>query len=208
VALVLYDNPSSSNALKARFMLAELGLAYERRLVPFDLPRPDWYLAVNPVGGIPTLEDDGVIVSESNAILRYLATREERHDLYPPDAVTRARIDEMLDRWSLTFRPAFFRYESPALGYAPGKGMGGRAPERDALPAVVEAIAPLLEILDAIVDSSGWALGSFTLADVAAAPVLYRTVHSGLDLAPFPNVLRWRDTVTARPSFAAAEPVV
>ena len=57
MGLLLYDNPVSSNALKVRFMLAELGLGYERRTVPFDLPRPDWYLAVNPVGGIPALDD-------------------------------------------------------------------------------------------------------------------------------------------------------
>jgi glutathione S-transferase len=206
--LLLYDNPVSSNALKARFMLAELGLAYERRTVPFDIPRPDWYLAVNPVGGIPTLDDDGFVVSESNTILRYLALREGRDDLYPPDRAGRALVDELLDRWSLTFRPAFFRYEAPALGFAPGKGMGGAEPDTSALPAVAEAIAPVLRTLDALAGPSGTPLGRFTIADVAAAPVLYRTRHTGLDLAPYPNVERWRDTLVARPAFAAAEPVL
>ena len=125
MALVLYDNPVSSNALKARFGLTEMGLAYERRTVPCDQPRPDWYLAVNPVGGIPTLDDDGFVVAESSAILRYLAAREGRDDLYPTSRDERAPIDVFLDRWSLTFRPAFFRYEAPALGFVVGKGMGG-----------------------------------------------------------------------------------
>jgi glutathione S-transferase len=209
VALVLYDNPRSSNALKVRFMLAELELAYERHAVPFDLPRPDWYLAVNPVGGIPTLLDgDLPALAESNAILRYLAGRENRHDLYPPEPRARAPVDELLDRWSLTFRPAFFRYEAAALGYVAGKGMHERNPETEKLPDIAAAIAPVLTTLDAIVDASGWALGEFSLADVAAAPVLYRTEHTGLDLRPFPNVLRWRDTVTARPAFGAAEPII
>ncbi len=189
-------------------MLAELELDYERRTVPFDLPRPDWYLAVNPVGGIPTLQDGEFALAESNAILRYLAGREGRRDLYPLEPRSRAPVDELLDRWSLTFRPAFFRYEAAALGYVPGKGMNGREPDTAELPGIAAAIEPVLNTLDALVDTSGWALGRFTLADVAAAPVLYRTVHSGLDLGPFPNVLRWRDTVTARPSFAAAGPVV
>ena len=86
--------------------------------------------------------------------------------------------------------------------------MRGREPDTHELPGIAAAIAPVLKTLDALVDASGWALGRFTLADVAAAPVLYRTTHSGLDLQPFPNVLHWRDTVTARPAFAAAEPVV
>jgi glutathione S-transferase len=208
MGLLLYDNPRSSNALKARFLLAELDLPYERRTVPFDLPRPDWYLAVNPVGGIPALEDDGLVLAESQAILRYLAGREGRVDLYPDDLRERAAIDEFLDRWALTFRPAFFRYEARALGFVPGKGMGAGPPELDALPEIAEAIAPQLRLLNGLVDPSGLALGRFTIADAAAAPVLYRTTHTGLDLGPYPNLERWRDTLIARPAFAAAEPVL
>jgi len=208
MALLLYDNPVSSNALKARFMLAELGLDYERRTVPFDLPRPDWYLAVNPVGGIPALEDDGFVVAESHAILRYLASRERRDDLYPTELRARTEVDAFLDRWALTFRPAFFRFEAPALGFVPGRGMGGGPPDPAALPAIAEAIAPLLDLLDGLVDPCGLALGRFTIADVAAAPVLYRTTHSGLDLGPYPNVLRWREVLSGRVAFTAAEPVL
>ena len=207
MGLVLYDNPVSSNALKVRFMLAELGLDYERRNVPFDLPRPSWYLAVNPIGGIPALEDDDVVLAESHAILRYLAGRERRDDLFPADVRSRATVDEFLDRWALTFRPAFFRHESPALGFVPGKGMLGGDPRLDEVPAVVEAITPTLRLLDEILDPSGFALGRFTIADIAAAPILFRTTKTGLDLAPYENISRWRETMLAWPSFAAAGPV-
>ena len=57
--LALYDHPISSNALKVRCLLAELGLEYERRTVPIERPRPQWYVDLNPLGGIPSLEDDG-----------------------------------------------------------------------------------------------------------------------------------------------------
>jgi len=191
-----------------RFLLAELGLEYERRTVPYDQPRPDWYLAINPVGGIPTLDDDGFVLSESNAILRYLANREGRDDLSPADARERARVDMTLDRWSLTFRPAFFRHEAAALGFVPGKGVGAGEPDLEAASRIEAEISPTLKTLDALVDPSGYALGTFTLADAAAAPVLFRTTKSGLDLEPYPNVLRWRETVTARSAFAAARPVL
>jgi len=189
-------------------MLAELGLAYDRRTVPFDQPRPDWYLAVNPVGGIPTLDDDGFTIAESHAILRYLAAREGRGDLCGGDPRERGLVDQFLDRWALTFRPAFFRYEAPALGFVAGKGMRAGPPDTDALPGVAEAIAPQLRLLDGIVDPSGYAIGRFTLVDGTAAPVLYRTTHTGLDLSSYPSVERWRETLVTRPSFAAAEPVV
>ena len=74
MTLVLYDNPLSSNALKARFLLAELGLEYERREVPFDEPRPPWLTEFHPFGRIPALDDDGFRLGGSNTILRYLAS--------------------------------------------------------------------------------------------------------------------------------------
>ena len=46
--LALYDHPISGNAQKVRFLLAELGLEYERRAVPIERPRPQWYADINP----------------------------------------------------------------------------------------------------------------------------------------------------------------
>lgn len=188
-------------------MLAELGLEYDRRTVPYDRPRPDWYVAVNPIGGIPTLDDDGFVVAESNAILRYLANRERDDDLYPADPRDRARVDTALDRWSLTFRPAFFRHEVQALGFAPDKGMGGSDPDPAAAQAVAAEIAPTLRTLDGLVKDRDYWLRSFTLADVAAAPVLFRTTKTGLDLTAYPAIRHWREVVTSRPGFLAAEPI-
>src|SRR5450432_113153 len=110
-AMLLYDNPVSTNALKVRFLLAELGLAYDRREVPLALPRPDWHLAQNPIGGVPTLSDDGLVLAESNAILRYLAQREGRGDLYPSAPAERAPVDQFLDRFATALRGPFFQVE-------------------------------------------------------------------------------------------------
>jgi glutathione S-transferase len=201
VAVILFDNPISSNALKVRFLLAELGLPYERREVPLARPRPQWYLDVNPVGGIPTLQDGDLILSESNAILRYLANREGRNDLYPRDAAARAAVDEFLDRFSMTLRPALYRVEEHALGF------GGLEPDPAAARRAERDIFDTLWLFDRLVQSEGYALGWFTIADAAAAPVLFRTTRTGLDLSPFPNLLRWRETVTSRPAFKWADPV-
>jgi glutathione S-transferase len=205
--LALYDHPISSNALKVRFLLAELGLEYERRTVPIERPRPDWYVEVNPLGGIPTLEDGDLVLSESNSILRYLANREGRDDLYPSDPAGRARVDVALDRYSLTFRPAFFQVEMLALGFTSAGGFGSGPADPEAALAKAAEVAPTLAVFDGLVDPSGHWLGRFSLADIAAAPALYRTTVSGQDLSPYPNLLRMRDTLIARPAFSQAEPV-
>jgi glutathione S-transferase len=206
--LALYDHPISSNALKVRFLLEELGQAYERREVPMRRPRPADYVALNPLAGIPTLIDGDLVLSESNAILRYLAGAYGGEEVYPADPRLRAPVDELLDRYSLSLRPALFSVEAFALGFTPEEGFGSAAADPDAAVRRAGEIAETLHRFDRLIDSGGYALGRFTIADCAAAPALYRTTNTGMDLTPYPNLLRWRDTLMARPAFARAEPVL
>jgi glutathione S-transferase len=206
--MLLYDNPASSNALKVRFLLAELGLAYDRREVPLTHPRPDWYLAQNPLGGVPAIDDDGLVMAESNAILRYLAQREGRADLYPVEPAERARVDEFLDRFALTLRAAFFQVEREALGFVQGIGLGAKEGDPEAARAKEAAVAGTVALFERLVADNGTVLGTFTIADCAAAPVLYRTVNTAMDMAPYPKLLRIREAIMARDAFSAAGPVL
>ncbi|HET6171101.1 MAG TPA: glutathione S-transferase family protein [Gaiellales bacterium] len=206
--MLLYDNPMSSNALKVRFLLAELGLEYDRREVPISQPRPDWYLAENPLGGIPALQDGDLVLAESNAILRYLAQREGRADLYPAAPAQRAPVDEFLDRFATAFRGAFFQVERLALGFVQGRGFEQGPPDPEGARAKEAEVAATVELFERVVADNGTVVGSFTIADCAAAPVLFRTRNSGMDLTPYPKLLRLRETVTARDGFAAAGAVL
>jgi glutathione S-transferase len=203
MTLVLYDNPASSNAMKVRFLLAELGLDHERRTVPLARPRPDWYVERYPFGTIPYLEDGGLGVGESNAILRYLANREGRGDLYPVEPAARARVDWALDAWSTQFRGGFYPAEAIGLMHRDLEQGGGRPDEADAgeLASALEAARPKLDLMERFVADNGTVLGSFTIADCAFAPVLWRWYRLPLPFDPWPRVARLRDTVTARPAF-------
>jgi len=207
VGLVLYDNPASSNALKVRFALAEAGLTYERRDVPLARPRPAGYLAVNPLGLIPALDDDGFVLCESHTILRYVALRAGRDDLYPGAMRDRARVDEFLDRFATTIRPAFFRVEVPALGYVPGRGFGAAPPDAEATTTAIAELAPVLEILEDLVGDRAVVLDRFTIADCALAPVLFRHRRTGVDLTGYPRLSALQETILSRPGWTAADPV-
>jgi glutathione S-transferase len=197
--LTLYDNALSSNALKVRFLLAELGLAYEKREVPFDRPRPEWVTSFHPLGGIPALDDDGFRLGESNAILRYLAARENRDDLYPADPKARAGVDWVLDAWSTAVRPVAL----PVERYGGIFGEVEEAPLAGALPAAEE----VWTAVDRLLAANGTATGTFTIADVCAGPTLFRWKKLPIDHARWPNTNLLADTVLARPAFAAAGPV-
>jgi glutathione S-transferase len=201
--LTLWTNPWSSNAQKVSFLLGELGLGFEQRIVSLARPRPAAYLALNPVGGLPLLQDDDFLLAESQAILRYLAARAGRDDLYPADPRDRARVDEFLDRFATGLRTQLFRRELVMLGWTAAQGFRAEDADPDAAPAIEAEIQPAIALLDGLVGERGAVLDRFTIADCALAPVLARARDTGLDLSPFPRLAALSDRLLARPAWAA-----
>ena len=96
--LKLYDTPISGNCHKVRLMLSILGIEYEK--IPVSLPdgeqkKPD-YMAIHPFGKVPAIDDDGVYMWDSQAILVYLATKYGNTDWYPDDPVERGQVHSWL----------------------------------------------------------------------------------------------------------------
>jgi glutathione S-transferase len=209
MGIVLYDNPVSANAMKVRFLLAVLELDYEREYVPMPRPRPDWYLARYPFGTIPFMEDGELELGESNAILRYLANREGRTDLYPTEPAARARVDWALDAWSTQFRGGFYPAERIGLMHEDIEKGGGRSEDADQeeLAEAIDGAREKLDLMERFVAGNGTVLGTFSIADCAFAPVLWRWYRLPLSFEPWPKVALLRDTVTAHPAFAAMGPV-
>src|SRR5688572_31173181 len=100
--LKVWGQPRSINVQKVLWALEELELKYERLDVTDKLKTPE-YLALNPNGLMPTLQDGDAALWESNAILRYLFARYGKAPLFPEDHVTRARADAWNEWYNLTF---------------------------------------------------------------------------------------------------------
>jgi glutathione S-transferase len=189
--LTLYDNRGSTNAIKVRFLLAELGLDYERIDVPLD-DKPAWYADVHPFNLLPALVDGDLTVTESNTALRYLAAREGRDDLYPSDAVRRARVDMLLDSLSLEVRPALWAAEEPVVYGLPSDVDWGPALDR-ALTGYERLIA-----------DEGYAAGEFSIADCAIAGRMQYIDQLPIDLGRYPRLSRVLRLTFARPAYRAA----
>lgn len=209
MTLTLHHHPLSSNAQKAQLMLDVVGADYALREVPFEAERADWHVAVNPMGGIPALVDDGFRLAESNTILRYLADREGRDDLYPRDPQARATVDWMLDLWALVIRPALFPYESAQYGIVMGRGILQKeaAPEDEVRALFDKAVPKLRQAMDVLDPVGPWAcLGRRTIADIAGAPALHRLLAAPVDVDQVPRLRAWAEACVAMPEWQALIP--
>jgi glutathione S-transferase len=111
--LRILGRANSFNVRKVLWACDELGLPFEREdwgrgYQPTSDPR---FLELNPIGLVPAVIDDGIVLRESNTIVRYLATKHGAEELYPRDPVKRAHVEEWMD-WanyetSISLRGAF-----------------------------------------------------------------------------------------------------
>src|SRR6185312_485743 len=100
--LKIWGRTTSSNVQKVLWTCAELDIRFERVDWggPFGGNKDPAYLAMNPNGLVPTVEDDGLIIWESNTITRYLCVTRGGAHLHPPDPAQRTRVERWMD-WQL-----------------------------------------------------------------------------------------------------------
>lgn len=178
--------------LRVLWALEEMGLPYT--IVGMDHPNHDLdsaaYRALNPFGQIPVIDDDGVVVSESGAILLYLARKSGK--LMPRDLAGEAQVL----RWSFT---ALTTIELPVLSLWFVNLSGGRGSKpSDALQGWAEM---RLKQLDGwLADRHYIATDEFTVADILMAHVLDAGTRPEM-LEPYPNLLAYRARCTERPAW-------
>jgi glutathione S-transferase len=195
--LRIWGRLSSINVQKVVWCADELGLAYERVDVGGKFGRNDTpqYLAMNPNGLVPVIEDDGFVLYESNAIVRYLCARSRNAELWPDDLRRRADADRWMD-WQAT---AF----TPATRDAFWNLLRTPEPQRDA--AAVETSRVKSEkcaaILDAHLTGREYVCGdAFTAADIVVGCAAHRWLNMPLPRAARPHIERWYAQLKARPA--------
>jgi glutathione S-transferase len=160
--LKIWGRSNSVNVKKALWCAEELGLKYERvdAGMQFGVVNTPEYRRLNPNGLVPTLEDDGLVLWESHAVVRYLAARHDAGRLWPLDPVRRADSDRWMD-WNFTLwnalRPVFW-------------GLIRTPPEKRDAAAIEEGqkkSADLLGILDAALAGRAFVAGDeLTIGDI------------------------------------------
>ena len=194
MTMTLYHHSLSGHSHRVRLMLSLLGI--EAQLVEMDLlagaHKQADFLAKNPFGQVPVLEDNGVTLSDSNGILVYLASRyDESGSWYPEDSVTRAEVQRFLSvaAGQVAFGPAAARLVNV---------FGANLDHEGALSIANS----LLKVLDAHLADRAWLVGeSPTIADIANYAYLAHAPEGGVDLSTFPAVGKWLERIERLPGF-------
>jgi glutathione S-transferase len=197
--LKIWGRNTSSNVQKVMWAIGEMKLAHQRIDVggAFGKNNEAPYLAMNPNGLVPTLEEeDGFTLWESNSIVRYLAAKHDNRTLEPADLKTRGRAQQWMD-WQLSvIGPAI----TPVFW-----GLIRTPPEKRDHAAIdagkVKTIAAAKMLDDQLGKTSYLAGDAFSYGDIPVGIMIYRFVQLIPERPPMPNLDRWYAAISSRPAF-------
>ena len=196
--LRIYGRIDSANVQKVLWACAEMGVAYDRIDMGMQYGGNDTpeYLAMNPNGRVPTIDDDGFILWESNAIVRYLSAKHDSGGLYPPDQRVRADAERWMD-WQLgTLAPAF----TPMfLGLV---RMSESERDENAIEKSRAETARLFGFMDQRLAGRRYLVAdTLTIADIPFAGFVYRWFEMDVERPSMPAFEAWYERLCARDAF-------
>jgi glutathione S-transferase len=206
----IHFHPVSTASRPVILFCEQSGIKYEPVVV--DLMKGEHkspaFLKLNPNGLVPVLEDGDFVLSESSAILKYLA---DKHDspAYPKDLKKRARVNELMD-W---FNTQFYRELGYHIVYPQTFPHHKRTPD-DVNTATIEWGKKQLEAWAEVLDKSYIGSNKFvcgneiTLADYLGAEILSSGDLIGVNVKRYPNIDRWMNTMRALPAWKKVHEVI
>jgi glutathione S-transferase len=198
--LTVYGRANSSNVQAVMWGLTELGLSAQRLdygHVHGGTDTPE-FRAMSPHGRVPVLRDGGVVIWESCAILRYLASRYgDGGAFWPAEPAARAQVD-MWAEWSkLSLAMAF---TTPI--FWPRVRFSAKDRDEAALSQAIVAFETELDKLEDVFATRDFVAGDqFSLADVIAGHLMYRYYDIDIPRKPLARVADWYARLSARPAY-------
>lgn len=196
--LKIWGRTNSINVQKVLWCCGELGLPFERidAGMKFGVNNTDAYKAMNPNGLIPTIDDDGFVLWESQAIVRYLARKHGYGSLCPSDPQHYADADRWMDWYATTpwpsLQPIFWN-----LVRTP--------PEQRNMPLVAELtkkVATAFTLLDAHLAGRSYVTGeNFTMGDIPLGCAITRWLNLPLERPALPNIDAYYRRLQQRPAY-------
>ena len=196
--ITVWGRRNSVNVQKVMWTLGELELDYQRHDVAGSFGQNDSndYLAMNPNGVVPTLQDGELTLWESHVIVRYLARTYGQGSLWPTDPTMLAHADQWMDWITSTFIPPFLQLFFNKVR-KPAEKVDAVAMQRGHQDCE-KLLASLENWLEARAYIAG---GEFSMGDVPTGAVLNRYFNIDIEHTDFPNIQIWLTRLRERPSY-------
>ena len=195
--LTIWGRLNSHNVKKVAWFAEELGMAYRRIDIGGQFGMDAAYLAKNPNALIPTIEDEGLVLWESNAILRYLAARHGGEKWWPADPATRAIGDRWMD-WQAGYADA----QRNAFVHCIRKPEAER--DQTAIAASAAACAKLLAVPERYLEEQPWLSGdAFGIGDIPIGVYIHTWFNLPIERPAFPHLENWYARLRERPGYAS-----
>ena len=200
--LKIWGRKNSSNVRKALWIAEELGLEYESINAggAFGLNDQPQFLARNPNGVVPMIEDGDFVLWESNAIVRYLAGQYAPDSaLYPDSAKARAQADKWMD-WTTSSFAGPFRTVFWGVLRTP-------AAQQDwhQINVAKVTVEGLLRIVDKALAAQPYLSGAaFGMGDIPLGSFIYAWFEMPIERIDLPHLKAWYERLQQRPAYRSA----
>ncbi|KAB2846190.1 MAG: glutathione S-transferase [Hyphomicrobiaceae bacterium] len=196
--LKIYGRTNSINVQKVMWAVGELALPHQRidAGMAFGVVNEPEYVKMNPNRLVPTIDDDGVILWESNTIVRYLAAKHATGSIMPAGHAQRAQAEKWMD-WQLGsiqqgMTPIFWNL----IRTPPDKR------DMKAVEAGQATVNKNMAILDGHLQGKAFMLGdALTVADIPLGCIAYRWYGMPIERPAFANVRAWYERLSTRPAY-------
>ncbi len=195
----VWGRVNSINVMKVLWCADECGLKYERENVGLQYGGNDqkWYLDMNPNGVVPTIDDGGRIIWESNSCVRYLSAKYAAGTLWPTDPGQRSKADRWMD-WQLSTISEAMRVIFWGLVRTP--------PEKRDMAAIKKAAVDAGKLwgrLDQTLEGRTYVAGNhLTMGDIPVGCFVHRWYALDVERPDLRNVKAWYERLKARPAYA------
>lgn len=196
--LKIWGRVNSINVMKVMWCVEELGIEHERIDAGMEhgVVGDDFYAELNPNRRVPTIDDDGLVLWESNVIVRYLAAKYGAGSLCPTDVGERALAEQWMD-WQQTTAHADITF----IFWAVVRDLKeNQVPEK--LDAAAARLGKSWQVVDDQLAGRDFLCGDhLTMADIPLGTAVWRWYNMDTERPSLPNVEAWHERLKQRPGF-------